>query len=61
MRMRMPGLALVMFGAVLNVLPASAQVQERTIRWGHLNNTDHPISLGVRKFAEVLGPRAAAS
>jgi tripartite ATP-independent transporter DctP family solute receptor len=34
---------------------ASAQdVQERTIRWGHLNNTDHPISLAVRRFAEVL-------
>ena len=32
---------------------ASAQdVQERTIRWGHLNNTDHPVSMGVQKFAE---------
>src|SRR6478609_5540708 len=34
---------------------ASAQdVQERTIRWGHLNNTDHPVSFGVQKFAEIL-------
>jgi len=34
---------------------ASAQdIQERTIRWGHLNNTDHPVSLGVKKFAEIL-------
>src|SRR3954453_14613529 len=33
---------------------ADAQVQERTIRWGHLNNTDHPVSLGVQKFAEIL-------
>src|SRR3954467_4520802 len=34
---------------------ASAQdVQERTIRWGHLNNTDHPVSFGVQKFASVL-------
>src|SRR6186713_1429179 len=34
--------------------PAAAQVQERTIRWGHLNNTDHPVSFGVQKFAEIL-------
>ena len=34
--------------------PAIAQVQERTIRWGHLNNTDHPVSFGVKKFAEIL-------
>jgi TRAP-type transport system periplasmic protein len=35
--------------------PGVAQgVQERTIRWGHLNNPDHPTSLGVRKVAEVL-------
>src|SRR5262249_38973639 len=34
---------------------ATAQdIQERTIRWGHLNNTDHPVSLGVKKFAEIL-------
>ena len=34
---------------------ASAQdIQERTIRWGHLNNTDHPVSFGVQKFAEIL-------
>ncbi len=29
-------------------------IQERTIRWGHLNNTDHPMSFGVKKFGEVL-------
>lgn len=33
-------------------------VQERTIRWGHLNNTDHPVSFGVRKFAEVLAQKS---
>jgi len=38
--------------------PASAQVQERTIRWGHLNNTDHPVSLGVQKFAEILAAKS---
>ncbi|MEA2928656.1 MAG: TRAP-type transport system periplasmic protein, partial [Hyphomicrobiales bacterium] len=38
--------------------PVSAQVQERTIRWGHLNNTDHPVSLGVQKFAEILAAKS---
>ena len=39
--------------------PASAQnVQERTIRWGHLNNSDHPLSLGVQKFAEILAAKS---
>src|SRR5690349_3761991 len=38
--------------------PAAAQVQERTIRWGHLNNTDHPVSQGVQKFAEVLAAKS---
>ena len=35
---------------------ASALAQaagERVIRFGHLNNTDHPVSLGVKKFAEI--------
>jgi TRAP-type transport system periplasmic protein len=39
-------------------IPAKAQVQERTIRWGHLNNTDHPVSLGVQKFAEILAAKS---
>src|SRR5262249_62172169 len=42
----------------LLVGPAHAQVQERTIRWGHLNNTDHPVSLGVQKFAEILAAKS---
>jgi len=33
---------------------AADDIQERTIRWGHLNNTDHPVSMGVQKFAEIL-------
>jgi tripartite ATP-independent transporter DctP family solute receptor len=42
----------------LLAVPASAQVQERTIRWGHLNNPDHPVSLGVQKFAEILAAKS---
>ena len=41
--------------AAMPVIKVYAQdVQERTIRWGHLNNTDHPVSFGVQKFAEIL-------
>jgi tripartite ATP-independent transporter DctP family solute receptor len=40
-------------------LAASAQdVQERVIKFGHLNNTDHPVSMGVHKFAEVLAAKS---
>ncbi|WP_305072784.1 DctP family TRAP transporter solute-binding subunit [Propionivibrio sp.] len=35
-----------------------AEVREWTIRFGHLNNPDHPISLGVRKFAEAVRTRS---
>ncbi|WP_354005135.1 TRAP transporter substrate-binding protein [Ramlibacter cellulosilyticus] len=38
---------------------ASAQdIQERTIKFGHLNNTDHPVSMGVKKFAEILAAKS---
>src|SRR6478735_10169909 len=33
-------------------------VQERTIKFGHLNNPDHPTSLGVRKFAEIVAAKS---
>src|SRR6187200_381371 len=42
----------------LLAVPASAQVQERTIRWGHLNNTDHPVSLGTQKFSAILAAKS---
>jgi tripartite ATP-independent transporter DctP family solute receptor len=34
-------------------------IQERTIRFGHLNNTDHPVSAGVQKFAELVAAKSA--
>ena len=44
-------MALMLAAAAL----AQAQdIQERTIRFGHLNNTDHPVSMGVKKFAELV-------
>jgi tripartite ATP-independent transporter DctP family solute receptor len=45
--------------ALLAGAPAQAQdIQERTIRFGHLNNTDHPTSTGVKKFAELVAARS---
>ena len=40
-------------------MPAQSQdVQERVIKFGHLNNTDHPVSMGVKRFAEVLSAKS---
>jgi TRAP-type transport system periplasmic protein len=40
-------------------LPSFAQdVQERTIKFGHLNNTDHPVSMGVKRFAELVAAKS---
>src|SRR3954453_10718143 len=49
-------LSAALFGTLF-IGAASAQ-EERTIRWGHLNNTDHPVSFGVKKFAEILAAKS---
>ena len=42
-------------------LSATAQdVQERTIKFGHLNNEGHPTSLGVKKFAEIVAAKSGS-
>src|SRR6478735_7871001 len=38
--------------------PALAQEHERVIRFGHLNNADHPVSFGVKRFAELLAAKS---
>jgi TRAP-type transport system periplasmic protein len=48
----------VLLSATVALAQAQAQIQERTIRWGHLNNTDHPVSFGVQKFAEMLAAKS---
>lgn len=37
---------------------ASAQVQERTLRFGHVVQPGHPISLAVQKLGEILAARS---
>jgi tripartite ATP-independent transporter DctP family solute receptor len=56
--MKITAFASVAVAALLFAGSASAQVQERTIRWGHLNNTDHPVSMGVQKVAEILAAKS---
>jgi len=42
-------------GLIVAAQAAWAQpVQERTIRWGHLQNKDHPVSAGANKFGQVV-------
>lgn len=34
------------------------EIEARTIRFGHLNNPDHPNSFGVKKFAELVAQKS---
>lgn len=54
---------LIKLAAILGILAASTatlaqDIQERTIKFGHLNNTDHPTSMGVKKFAELVAAKS---
>jgi tripartite ATP-independent transporter DctP family solute receptor len=46
--------------ALVGGMPAAhaQDIQERTIRFGHLNNSDHPMSMGARKFAELVAAKS---
>ena len=44
--------ALAFFAATQ--LARAQDIQERTIRWGHLQNKDHPVSAGANKFGQVV-------
>ena len=51
--------AAAVIGLSAAATPGRAQdILERTIRWGHLNNTDHPVSKGVQKFAEIVAAKS---
>ena len=54
---------LLKFTTMLTLLTAAGvalaqDIQERTIKFGHLNNTDHPTSFGVKKFAEIVAAKS---
>ena len=56
-KMPLAALAAVFALAFSSAAPAQ-DIQERTIKFGHLNNTDHPVSVGVRTFAQALAARS---
>ena len=37
--------------AAASSVALAQDIQERTIRFGYLNNADHPVGMGVTKFA----------
>jgi len=54
---------LIKFAAILAFAAAGTaaraqDIQERTIKFGHLNNVDHPTSMGVKKFAELVAAKS---
>ncbi|WP_153109539.1 DctP family TRAP transporter solute-binding subunit [Propionivibrio limicola] len=50
---------LVCLAAIVPGAARSApEIQERIIRFGHLNNHDHPVSLGVKRFTELLAQKS---
>ncbi|MEF7612423.1 TRAP transporter substrate-binding protein [Aquincola sp. MAHUQ-54] len=49
----------MLVAALLSAGAVSAQdIQERTIKFGHLNNADHPMSMGAKKFAEIVAAKS---
>ena len=52
-----PWLAALCLGAVAGAAPAQ-DIHERTIRFGHLNNADHPVSFGVKRFGELVSAKS---
>lgn len=59
MNKRISSLILAAALTSLGVPASHAQdIQARTIKFGHLNNTDHPISAAVKKFGELVAAKS---
>jgi tripartite ATP-independent transporter DctP family solute receptor len=58
MRSKLARLTAMLFLLATGGMAQAQDVQERTIRFGHLNNPDHPTSLGVKKFAELVAAKS---
>jgi TRAP-type transport system periplasmic protein len=48
------------FGILLSSMPPahSQEIHDRVIRFGHLNNPDHPVSFGVKRFVELVSAKS---
>ena len=61
MKNRLPtvcSLALALTILQAGVSIGAEEIQRRTIRFGHLNNLDHPVSAGVKKFSELVAAKS---
>jgi tripartite ATP-independent transporter DctP family solute receptor len=58
--MKKPSAFIACLATLLTCAPVQAQ-EPRTIRFGHLNNPDHPISLGVKRFAELVAAKSGGT
>jgi tripartite ATP-independent transporter DctP family solute receptor len=53
----LPAVMLSISGLLTSTVNAQ-EIQERTIRFGHLNNPDHPVSFGVKRFSEIVAAKS---
>jgi tripartite ATP-independent transporter DctP family solute receptor len=53
------GIAVAASLALAATLAQAQDIQQRVIKFGHLNNTDHPVSMGVHKFAELVAAKSS--
>jgi len=51
-------IAAALFAATAAAGANAQEIRERVIKFGHLNNTDHPVSMGVHKFAELVAAKS---
>jgi tripartite ATP-independent transporter DctP family solute receptor len=45
-------------GLLISVSVSAQDIQERVIKFGHLNNADHPTSFGTKRFAELVAAKS---
>ncbi len=58
MNIRRSTLALALIASLFTGFASAQDIKERTIKFGHLNNTDHPMSMGARKFGELVAAKS---
>ena len=58
MRLRLIKFAALLSFVAVGTAALAQDIQERAIKFGHLNNTDHPTSTGVKKFAELVAAKS---
>ncbi|RYX92100.1 MAG: TRAP transporter substrate-binding protein [Comamonadaceae bacterium] len=50
--------ALMLTATFLMTAAYAQEIQDRVIKFGHLNNADHAVSFGVKRFSELLAQKS---